>query len=223
MNALTQAIEAAEAAYTVDLVDTPDLLREAYALRYQVYCRERDFEQSDTGLETDEFDGHAPHVVLRRRDDGMVIGTARLVLPHVGHRALPVSRLCAPRLMRHLPAGTGEVSRFAISKERRGMSTGATALTRLALVQGLVRLSAAHGITHWCAVMEPSLLRLLRASAIHFDAMGPLVEHHGTRQPCSIAIDAMIGRMAHEIPALCQYITGDGWHWSVPAPMPLVA
>jgi len=38
-------------------------------------------------------------------------------------------------------------------------------------------------LTHWCAIMEPFLLRLLQMNAIHFIPVGPLVDYHGLGQP----------------------------------------
>ena len=101
--------------------------------------------------------------------------------------------VCAAERFTVLPfLDTAEISRFALSKERRGLSTAATSLSRLALVRGLVQLSQLEGVTHWCAVMERTLLRLLRASGIHFDYMGPLVEYHGLRQPAFCDLGAML-------------------------------
>ena len=61
-------LEAAASEFYVATADTPELLQEAYRLRHQVYCVERGYEASDTGLEIDAFDDHAPHVVVCRLD-----------------------------------------------------------------------------------------------------------------------------------------------------------
>jgi N-acyl-L-homoserine lactone synthetase len=218
--AITYGIQAAAAEFTVEMADTPSLQWEAYRLRHQVYCVERGFEVRDGDLETDEFDDHAPHVVICRRSDRRVVGTVRLVLPRPADpdRSLPMRRLCDPALLRRLPRlATGELSRFAISKERRGLSSEATALMRAALFQGAVRLSYHHNITHWCALMERSLLRLLRATSIHFDPVGPVIEHHGLRQPAWASIDSVLQRLMREQPALGRYMTGNGLWWPTTA------
>jgi len=49
---------------------------------------------------------------------------------------------------------------------------------------GLIRDAWEQGITHWSAVMEPALLRLIGRLGIDFSPLGPLVDYHGTRQPC---------------------------------------
>jgi hypothetical protein len=58
-------------------------------------------------------------------------------------------------------------------KHQQGISLSSPSIMRLGLVQGLVRISQELGLTHWCAVMEPSLLRLLRRTAIHFEPLAP--------------------------------------------------
>ena len=213
---LTAAILAARSELVVQIADTPALVREAHCLRHQVYSLERGYLASQDGLEVDGYDAHSHHVVLRMHNSGEVIGTARLILPlpghdRPGHRSFPMQGVCDPALFRRLPArGTAELSRFAVSKERRGLSTAATSLARLALVRGLVQLSQADGVTHWCATMERTLLRLLRASGIHFQDMGPVVDYYGPRQPAFCSVDAMLDRMAREQPEIWDYVTEHG-------------
>ena len=201
--------------YAVQVADTPDLVQEAYRLRHQVYCLERGYEPGTEGLETDAFDAHARHAVVRDRRDGQVVGTVRLILPVPGsRRSLPTQQLCQAGLLDRLPQATiAEVSRFAISKDRRGADAMGDSLLRLSLVQGALRLSREAGVTHWCAVMERSLLRLLRATAIHFTPAGPCVEYHGLRQPAYADLDAMVARMEIEQPGIWHFVTGAGQAW----------
>ncbi len=62
----------------------------------------------------------------------------------------------------------------------------------LGLLKACIDMSVAHGITHLCAVMEPALLRLLNRVGIHLDPIGPLVNYHGTRQPCHASLDKIL-------------------------------
>jgi hypothetical protein len=129
-----------------------------------------------------------------------------------------MQQVCAPGLLNQLPVSTtAEVSRFALSKVRRAESRASQGLLRLSLVQGLVMLSRETGITHWCAMMEPSLLRLLTTTAIYFRALGPLVEHHGLRQPAYNSVDEIFGRMYEEKPSMWNFITDGGRHWPAPS------
>ena len=218
---LTAAIVAIRSELVVQVADTPALVREAHRLRYQVYALERGYvvgqeRARQEGLEIDDYDAHSSHVVLRMRGGGEVIGTARLILPlpghdRPGHRSFPTQGVCSPELFQHLPAwGTAEVSRFALMKDRPGLSAGSTALSRLALVRGLVQLSQIEGVTHWCATMERTLLRLLRASGIHFRDMGPVVDYYGPRQPAFCDVAAMLDRMRQEQPDIWGYVTEHG-------------
>jgi N-acyl amino acid synthase of PEP-CTERM/exosortase system len=111
-------------------------------------------------------------------------------------------------------ASTGEISRFALTRDRAGIRPAAAALMRLCLIRGLVQVSAESELTHWCAIMERTLLRLLRATGIHFVGVGPAVEYHGTRQPAVCGIGNMLSQMKLEQPAIWAYITDNGALWS---------
>lgn len=209
--ALAEAICAVREEFDVVVAHSPSLIRQSYQLRHQVYCLERGFLEASGDQERDEYDAHSRHVVLITRDTRQVVGTVRMVLAR--HRDLdnsfPLQLVCRPHLLRDIPLGsTAEISRFAISKElRSGMPTG---LMRLGLVQGLVRMSYELGITHWCAVMERSLLRLLRTSSIYFNPLGSLVEYHGPRQPCFSQLGTLLERLGSERPEIWEYLTVNG-------------
>jgi N-acyl-L-homoserine lactone synthetase len=206
--------------FTVEVADTPETIEAAFRLRHQVYCRERGYEQGQGGRETDRYDPHAQHVILTQRRTGRVVGTVRViccanteVVAGLGSAGpgLPMQRLVPADLLRALPLGTtGEVSRFALSKDLRDAACTGDALLRLGLMQGVVRLSGRMGLTHWCAVMEPALLRLLRANGIHFQPLGPAIEHHGLRQPCTAPISALLGRLRCERSDVWDYVTAAG-------------
>jgi N-acyl amino acid synthase of PEP-CTERM/exosortase system len=219
--------------------NTPDLLPLAQRVRYQVYCVEKQFENPadhSDALERDEFDSHAVHSLLVDRQTRDVLGTVRLVLPlsDAPHNSFAIQRLSNHPLLkgsRQLPLhAAAEVSRFSLSREfgRRAVTTRAlrgeltdTAggkspphrsgpLMRLGLIQTLVRMSTQHGITHWLAVMEPKLLRMLAAMAIRFEPIGGMVEYHGWRQPCFCNLADMLQRMKRERPAFWAVLTVGG-------------
>jgi N-acyl-L-homoserine lactone synthetase len=215
--AFTDAIRAAQEELSVEIVRSPEQLLEAQRLRFRVYCEERGFEPGTNGLEQDAFDPVSRHVLVRGRDTGTVLGTVRIVLSNTasGLNGFPMRQACEPWVLSPLPiASTGEISRFALTRDRAGISPAAAALMRLCLIRGLVQLSAETELTHWCAIMERTLLRLLRATGIHFVAVGPTVEHHGTRQPAVCGIANMLSRMKLEQPIAWAYITDNGALWS---------
>jgi N-acyl amino acid synthase of PEP-CTERM/exosortase system len=210
--------------------NTMERIRTAQKIRHQVYCVEHTHEQSSDpeGLECDEFDAHASHTLLVHRTTNTALGTVRLVLPVTGEldRCFPVQHVLdeqSQAIFNRLPlASTAEVSRFSISRQLRrdaelaSLETqqdsidNASALMRLGLIQGLVRMSLQHGITHWCAAMEPTLLRMLAAMAIRFRAVGPLVEYHGTRQPCYCVVAEILEAVKRERPAFWSVLTDGG-------------
>jgi len=119
---LTDSIVAARTELVVHLADTPALVEQAYRLRHQVYCLERGYEPSVDDLETDAYDKHARHVVLSLRGCGTVIGTVRMILPQARQptRSFPMQAVCDRATLGAIPLRSAvEVSRFAVSKERR--------------------------------------------------------------------------------------------------------
>ena len=213
------AIAAARDEFAVILADTPELRREAFRLRHQVYCLGRGYEPSLSDIETDAFDTHARHVLLCHRASGDMLGTVRLVLnsPQTPGESFPMQRVCSPGLLNHLPLPvTGEISRFSISKERRQVAGPTAAFMRLGLMQGIVRVCRDEKVTHLCAVMERSLLRLLQTTGIHFQPLGPLVEHHGIRQPATCHLTTMLSRVRKEQPLVWSVLTQDGTLWTEP-------
>ena len=199
-----------EGEFAVEIVDSARQLEEAYRLRYQTYCVERGFEASTTGLEIDDFDHRARHVILRHRRSGEAAGTVRLVVPdpEAPLNSLPMQRLCEAHHLQSLPiSSTAEISRFAVPKQSRNMAGASAALMRLGLMRGILKMSRELDLTHWCAVMERSLLRLLKSTAMHFHPAGPLIEHHGARQPSYANIEKILARIHREQTAIWDYVT----------------
>ena len=199
-----------EGEFAVEIVDSPRQLEEAYRLRYQTYCVERGFEASTTGLEIDDFDHRARHVILRHRRSGEAAGTVRLVIPdpEAPLDSLPMQKLCEAHHLQSLPIfSTAEISRFAVPKQSRNMGGASASLMRLGLMRGILKMSRELDLTHWCAVMERSLLRLLESTAMHFHPAGPLIEHHGARQPSYANIEKILARIRREQAAIWDYVT----------------
>jgi len=210
------ALEAAYGEIEIEVATHAAQIQEAQRLRYKVYCEERGFEPGANGLEQDTFDARSRHVLVRARNSGEVLGTVRVVLGEetAGSSSFPMNHVCEQYVLAPLPAiATGEISRFALTRDRPGVSTAASAMMRIFLMRGIVTVSGMHDLTHWCAIMERSLLRLLRATAIHFQHVGPAVEYHGTRQPAVGAIATVLGRMRNEQPEVWSFITGNGTLW----------
>lgn len=230
--------------FDAHVANTDDLRDTAFRLRYRVYCIENPFEDPSAnpdGREMDEYDHHSAHGLLIYRPTGAPAGTVRLVLPILQDldRSFALQHVCSHPLLRdraRFPIQRmAEVSRFCISKEfRRRWGDGSCVggevsdsvemsadderriLPHLALglIETLIRMSVEKGMTHWCAVMEPTLLRLLTRLGIHFDPIGPLIEYHGRRQPCYIPLEVLLPRVRRERPDVWDVITRGGRHWA---------
>jgi N-acyl amino acid synthase of PEP-CTERM/exosortase system len=219
--------------------DTQALRDDCFRIRHQVYCVENDFLPAGDhpdGREIDQFDHRSLHGLLRFRRSGASLGTIRAVVPdrHAGSAGLPMYKVCeqAGLPLSLLPpiANTVEISRFAISKQFRqregdqlyGRVYEPSELARderrviphmtLGLIGLALRLSQSAGVENICAIMEPTLIRLLSRIGIHWHKVGPLVEYHGMRQPCVTRIDELFARVEAERPEVFEVITDDGGH-----------
>lgn len=197
-------------------------LAQSFALRFQVFCRERGFyppEDYPDGRESDACDPRALHFGAFDRA-GAMAGTVRLI-PFTA-ADIPLRRHC--RLWPRWELGAedhgrvAEISRLAISAAyRRRRQDGLYALatagpdggrerrgSRPELVFGLYRAmyhaSKRVGIARWCAAMEPGLARQLRRLGVYFDAAGPENDYHGPVVPYMVAIEDFERTMSVETP-----------------------
>jgi N-acyl amino acid synthase of PEP-CTERM/exosortase system len=207
-----------------------------FRIRFQTYCIDNGFEDPASrpdGLERDEFDSHSIHSILTHNATGDAIGTVRLVLPDQDgwRRVLPIQRVAGALVTdRTAPfpiLRTAEISRFSIIKSFRNYVPDQGFEARLSseewrkmlihlplgLIKSCVEMSAREEMSHWAAVMEPALLRLLTRLGIHFNPIGSLVEHHGRRQPCWTDVGAMLDRVHAERPDVWNVITDGGELW----------
>lgn len=186
--------------------DSPALLAAAHALRFQVYCLERNFEKADEhpdGRETDAYDNSSIQGVLFQRAGCAAIGTVRLILPNGPSKDnFPIMQLLRANsldLSDYIDvAQSVEVSRFAISKafrqaERsqlarskymRRVRSQETDLAFLSLLHFALHESLKRGLLFWTAVIEPKFLRLLARYGVFCISIGAPIEYHGVRQPC---------------------------------------
>ncbi len=208
------------------VADTEALIDECYKLRYQVYCLENQFEAPDPEkgeYERDEYDGHSIHALLRYRQTGEYIGTARLIMNEEDSpKRIPAFDICDDhgiQLPNHLyNAPCAEISRFCISKNFRrrvtdNMVTSAYSARELAdmrmriipcmavgLMAMVFKLCANNDIHQACAVVEPSLIRMLDKLGIHFKHVGAPIEYHGARQVTYILDHELMESLRQERP-----------------------
>jgi len=217
--------------FDVVRVTTPAQLDEAYRLRYQVYCVENPFENPTAhvnGREIDVDDDRSVHALLIHRRTGITAGTVRVILPAESAqlRPLPIHLITQTGLLGDLPhRETGEISRFAVSKEFRcrwgenryadiGFSRETPAVVNerrlvpyitFGLIRGVLEICLEFGVNYICAVMEPPLIRLLARIGLLFEPIGDPVQYHGLRQPCVARLTDLIERSRREHAVLWRY------------------
>jgi N-acyl amino acid synthase of PEP-CTERM/exosortase system len=227
--------------FEVVIADTPELLEQAFRLRYTVLCIEErapGFEAAHypDGLETDEYDRHSHHLLLRHRPSGDFIGGARLILPDPleMERPFPAEQYAQidPALIDNSQLSrqhTAEISRFILvgkysrrREERRRSEARAVGEKRdpgnrrrfphpmLAIVVGIIRLCAQQNITHLCSIMEPALNRLLGFYELHLDPIGPLVDCHGPRRPYYVDLIKVMDRININNRPIWELVTDQG-------------
>jgi N-acyl amino acid synthase of PEP-CTERM/exosortase system len=220
--------------FEVRRADEPELRAQAHRVRFQVYCLESGFfppERFPDGQEVDQYDAHAVQSLVVYRPSQVPVGTARLILPEVPGEApgsLAFDQLCDAGTLyerKILPAeSTAEISRFCLARVLRGeiartvASRGAPALSereigllaKPALIRAVVEMTVAEGITHWCAVMEPWLIRALGQLGAHLIPYGPPVDYHGARQPCHGEVTAVLEGIRRERPDVWEIVTDRG-------------
>ena len=217
--------------FSTVLADSSTLREAAHALRYQVYCLERKFENADEhpdGLEIDAYDAHAVQGVLFHRPTRSAMGAVRVILTKEDEPdSLPIQTLLRPSSLDLRDyvnlRQTIEISRFAISKEFRRRKSDQlepvaptradacreTNLAFLGLLQFVLRESVRHNMLFWTAVMEPKFLRLLARMGITYNPLGPMVVHHGIRQPCYCYLPDMLEH-ARQVQPECWEVLTDG-------------
>ena len=117
--------------FQVIFADTPELREEVYRIRYEVYCRELHYEDTNEfpdGLEHDVYDVRSRHCLLLHRSSGFFAGCIRLVLPDPDNQEaiFPFEHSCSgklhPELVKPIFANRhllGEYSRLAVPEQFR--------------------------------------------------------------------------------------------------------
>jgi N-acyl amino acid synthase of PEP-CTERM/exosortase system len=197
-----------EEKFSFGKIKTPDLLQEAYKLRYQVYCKECHFiQESDypLGYETDRFDEHSSHFGGFDNQQRLV-GSVRLILPSC--KKFPIEEHCSglhvdPSVIPREKCA--EVSRLTISKLYRrrandglyyepqvdavsGIDKGTDFTRRVrpmafGLYREMYQESKRLKIRYWFALMERTLWLLLKIHGFVFRPIGDQVEFYGMVTP----------------------------------------
>jgi N-acyl amino acid synthase of PEP-CTERM/exosortase system len=201
------------------------LRNESYKIRHNVYCEELKFEdlQPDS-LETDDFDSHSTHCLIRHLPSGAFAGTVRIVKSTNENQLLPIEKYCISSIDDNNVHPSDfpreeicEISRLAVPAEFRkrqtdkfkGSATGVIneniyserELRCFPFIAVGLYLTAAsvclrQGINHCFVMMEPRLARSLKFVGITFQQVGPVVEYHGKRAPFYISRELLMSGLS---------------------------
>jgi len=201
---------------------TEEYRRENYRLRHQVYCRDLGWEPvRDDGMESDDFDAHSLHCLIRSVSANLYLGCARIVLAHPDdrRRALPFENACAGTLDRSQinPAQydrskIAEVSRVAVlGHYRRRKEDQETPFTLrdkfadgerlrlpylpLGLYLGLIAIARKNGIETLFVLTEPRLAASITRLGVNVKPIGGAIEHRGVRIPHVMCVEDIIDGM----------------------------
>jgi N-acyl amino acid synthase of PEP-CTERM/exosortase system len=191
-----------------------------YRIRHEVYCRELGWEAiRESGLESDEFDRHSIHCLLRKRDTGEAIGCTRLILtrPENPGYPLPFEESCAAVLDRSvvdpakLPRSTiGEVSRLAVLSYRHRKGETASPISvrdqdfgrrggvprfpfaPVSLYLGAAAIARRLGVEHVFVLTEPRLASHFVRIGFDIRSIGGPIEHRGTRVPSLLSSSKVV-------------------------------
>jgi len=199
---------------------TDELVREAQKIRHDVYCQELGWEPiSPDGLETDDFDAHSLHCLLRSRTRNKYIGCIRLVLPNDSGSGvnLPIQDTCLGVLDAGHPdplalksRQVAEVSRLAIAadyrrrrnEQGRPVSFGDRESVKqerrkfpyipVALYLGMLEMASRNDIKTLYILTEPLLAKHFSRLGGKLQQVGQGVEHRGLRKPYTMDVDKVL-------------------------------
>jgi N-acyl amino acid synthase of PEP-CTERM/exosortase system len=192
---------------------------EVFRIRHQVYCEELAYEpQRPDRRESDEYDPHSLHLLIRSVQIGEFMGCTRLVLTRPGDRLypLPFEKSCAATLDRSIvdPAklprrSIGEFGRLAVLarfRKRQGEKQHAAGLIETfgslvrprfpyilaGLYLGTIELARLNGIDTLFVLTEERLVKHLQGLGVKMQIIGGPIEHRGQRLPSMMSPSGII-------------------------------
>ncbi len=157
--------------------ETPEQVRMAQALRYDVFCLEKEWidpASCDNGVEIDEYDELAVHFLVLEDDSDAALGTCRLLLG--SHLTLPAAGFLDLASLGLQPAQACEVSRLASVRSARSHSLEVF----LGLMEAMATWGAGSDIKVLLSVADVPLHRLMSRIGMPFLAVGDPVEYLGS-------------------------------------------
>jgi N-acyl amino acid synthase of PEP-CTERM/exosortase system len=223
--------------FSISMASSDELKRQAYRIRYRVYCEDMRFEPADQfpdRLERDEFDEYSQHCLVTHKASGRAAGCMRLVNAEDG-QSLPFEKHCLNSIytdsavnLFEQRGSVCEFSRMAVDRSfRRRPGEGHSRIGELDALDyshrerrsfsliGVATTLAAFamadlsGRNRVYAMMERYLPRLLRRSGFRMEQAGEFIEYHGRRALYFTATDEVIGSLRPELRELYEAISRD--------------
>lgn len=192
-----------------------------YRIRHDVYCRDLGWEPlRENQCESDEFDRHSIHCLLRRRDTADPVGCTRLILvrPEDPHYPLPFEDSCRETLDRTIvdPSGMArdnlcEVSRLAVLntfRQRKGETSSPIAISDedfavrgstsrfpfvpVSLYLGAAAIARHFNIENVFVLTEPRLASHFVRIGFDIKPVGGPIQHRGTRVPSLLSSSKVV-------------------------------
>lgn len=208
---------------------------QVYRIRHDVYCRDLGWETvKEDCRESDSYDSHSIHCLLRRIETGAPVGCTRLILtsPHAPSDPLPFEDSCRNVLdltisdPSRLPRETiGEVSRLAVLntfRQRKGEASVPSSLEDndfasrgetprfpfipVSLYLGAAAIARHVGVEHVFVLTEPRLARHFERIGFDIRVVGGSIEHRGTRVPSLLSSSNVVADMRPMIKPLYDVI-----------------
>jgi N-acyl-L-homoserine lactone synthetase len=157
--------------------ETPEQIRMAQALRYEVYCVEKgwiELSSCDDELEADEYDELAIHFLVLDDDSDAALGTSRLLLGSC--QPLPAAKFLDLEALGLRPEQTCEVSRLASLRTSRAQNFEVFLL----LMHAMSMWGANVDITAALSVADVPLHRMITRLGMPYIAVGEPVEYLGS-------------------------------------------
>jgi len=202
---------------------TDELRDHVYRIRHAVYCEELRYEPvRPDRRETDEYDRHSLHCLIRSLRTGDFVGCTRLVLarPDDPSYLLPVEKACAQTIDRSivdpakLPRGSiAEIGRLAVLaqfRNRPGEKNSAAPINddsfgtkdrprfpylTVGLYLGTVELARRNNITTLLVLTEQRLAHHFSRLGVDIRQIGGAIEHRGQRVPSVMNVASIISGM----------------------------
>lgn len=209
--------------YEVFLADTIESKDIHYSIRYQVYCEEMGFENKDKfplEMESDEYDKHSTHFIVRTKDTGQWVGAMRVIIKNdqllpleehctlnkiinnddIFNRSIEISRLCLIKDIRRRSSDTNHPSCLENQNINNKDDSVIPLHTRKhlerSIIWGLIRAGALHckqqQIKNWYFFVSNALARIICKKGFNLKQIGDSINFNGKRCPFEIPLKEVL-------------------------------